>query len=355
MSSAPPPPPTTAQLQCTQLGGPFQTVPVPTPTPAPDEILIRQRVIALNLIDLKQRDLGILVPSWPRVLGIEGAGVVEAVGSAVSSLAPGDPVLRPGDEVLAWEGGGAAAVAWGGAFQERVLVPARFVARRPRNVSLVEAASLPIAFVTAVCGLVHTLRIPLPSLPFLSPAGSAPSSILILGGSSATGAAAIQLLHAAYPSLPILATSSPAHHPRLLALGASSVLDYHSPSVVADLQAASPRAAGVDAILDCVSAGASQTDVCEVLDPEGGRRYAAVLTGVPVPVPAGVTKLDVNAWDVVGMRGGGELIPALTRLVEGGEYRVPLPVRVVGRGLEELPGVLDQVRGVSGEKVVVVL
>lgn len=109
---------------------------MPKPTLAPEEVLIRQRVIALNLIDAKQRDLGILISHWPRVLGIEGAGVIEAVGSDVRDL-------QPGDEVMAWAGSGAHEVSWGGAFQERVAVLVHFVAKKPRNMGLEEAASLP--------------------------------------------------------------------------------------------------------------------------------------------------------------------------------------------------------------------
>ena len=212
-----------------------------------------------------------------------------------------------------------------------------------------------IAFVTAVCAIVNSLKIPLPFLQGLSTEGQAPSSVLILGGSSTTGAAAIQLLRTAYPSLPILATSSAKHFARLRDLGAIHVMDYKSPSVVADLKAASPGAAGVEVIIDCVSAGASQTDISDVLDPTGSQRYAAVVTSVPVPVPEGVNKLDVSAWSIFDMQGGMQLISLLTKLVEEGKYRVPLPVRVVGHGLEELPNVLDEVKTVSGEKVVVTL
>ncbi len=127
---------TTAQLQYMQQGGPFKIVHVPMPVLAPEEVLIRQRVIALNLVDAKQRDLGLLIPRWPHVLGIEGAGIIEAVGSEVRGL-------QPGDEVLGWEAGGAHELSWGGAFQERVVMPASFVAKRPKNISLEEAASLP--------------------------------------------------------------------------------------------------------------------------------------------------------------------------------------------------------------------
>ena len=109
---------------------------VPKPTLAPEEVLIRQGVIALNLIDTKQRDRGILIPRWPHVLGIEGAGIIEAVGSDVRDL-------QPGDEVMGWEGSGAHEVSWGGAFQERVVMPTHFLAKKPKNISLEEAASLP--------------------------------------------------------------------------------------------------------------------------------------------------------------------------------------------------------------------
>ncbi|OCK73858.1 putative quinone oxidoreductase [Lepidopterella palustris CBS 459.81] len=339
---------TTAQLQYMQKGGPFKIVHVPKPTLAPGEVLIRQRVIAFNLVDVKQRDLGVLVPRWPHVLGIEGAGIIESVGSDVRDL-------QPGDEVAGVQGGGAHDVSWGGAFQERVAVPAPFVAKKPKNISLKEAASLPVGFITAVSAIVNSLKIPLPFLHGTSTEGQPPSSILVLGGSSATGAAAIQLLRKAYPSLPILATSSAKHHARLNDLGATSVVDYKSPSVVADIKATSPGAAGVDVIIDCVSAGASQTDISDVLDSARSKSYAAIITSVPVPVPEGVNKLDVSGWSIVDMQGGMQLIPSLTKLVEEGTYRVPLPVRVVGHGLEELPNVLDEVKSVSGEKVVVTL
>ena len=127
---------TTAQLQCMQKGGPFKIVDVPIPTLAPDQVLIRQHVIALNLVDVKQRDLGIVLSHWPRLLGLEGSGVIETVGSEVHDL-------QLGAEVMAWEPGRPYVDSWGGAFQELVAVPAFLVAKKPKNISLEEAASLP--------------------------------------------------------------------------------------------------------------------------------------------------------------------------------------------------------------------
>ena len=127
---------TTAQLQCMQQGGPFELVHVPRSGPDAGQVLVRQHVIAFNLIDVKQRDLGIMVARWPRVLGVEGAGIVEEVGSGVHDL-------QVGDEVAGWEGGGAQEGSWGGAYQERVAIPAGLLMKKPKNISLEEAASLP--------------------------------------------------------------------------------------------------------------------------------------------------------------------------------------------------------------------
>jgi len=117
-------------------GGPFEIVQVPKPTLAPDHVLIRQRVITLNGLDRKQRDYGVQVSHWPFVLGIEGAGIIEAVGSDVTELSLGD-------EVTALMGGMAHGQDWGGSYQECVVMPACYVAKKPKNISLEEAASLP--------------------------------------------------------------------------------------------------------------------------------------------------------------------------------------------------------------------
>jgi NADPH:quinone reductase-like Zn-dependent oxidoreductase len=212
-----------------------------------------------------------------------------------------------------------------------------------------------ICYNTAVCALVGDLKIPLPFLPNTSTTGNVPKSVLILGGSSACGTAAIQLLRLAYPSLPILATSSPKHHEHVAALGATQLFDYHSPSHVSDIKVASPEARGVDMILDCVGAGAVQTNICDVLDPAGPKTYAAVIVGTPVPVPEGVTKFDSHGWAISELEGGETVIPALTKLVEEGKYKLPLPVRVVGHGLDQVSAVTDQTKTVSGEKLVVTI
>lgn len=65
---------------------------VPTPAPASGEVLIRQEAIGVNFIDIYYRTGLYKLPGFPVVLGMEGAGVVEAVAPGVSSLSPGDRV-----------------------------------------------------------------------------------------------------------------------------------------------------------------------------------------------------------------------------------------------------------------------
>ena len=78
-------------IQATRAGGPevLEAVDLPIPTPGPGEILIRQEAVGLNFIDTYQRT-GLYPVPFPAVLGLEGAGVVEAVGEGVTRFVPGD-------------------------------------------------------------------------------------------------------------------------------------------------------------------------------------------------------------------------------------------------------------------------
>src|SRR5574343_1840948 len=80
-------------VQIRQHGGPeeLQIVEVPVGEPGPGEIRIRHHAVGLNFIDVYQRT-GLYPNALPLNLGMEGAGVVEAVGAGVSHLQPGDRV-----------------------------------------------------------------------------------------------------------------------------------------------------------------------------------------------------------------------------------------------------------------------
>jgi NADPH:quinone reductase-like Zn-dependent oxidoreductase len=123
-----------------RYGGPstLALAEVATPTPGPAEVLVRVRASSINAADaLLMRG----VPYIARVTGLKGprgrdvAGVVEAVGSAVTAFTPGDEVYA---ETTA------------GAFAEFTVVPAARLARKPANLTFEQAACVPIAGATAL-------------------------------------------------------------------------------------------------------------------------------------------------------------------------------------------------------------
>jgi len=82
--------------------------------PGPGELLIKQAAVGVNFLDIYQRTGLYPLPRWPAVLGVEGAGVVEAVGDGVSGFRPGDRIAYAGLPV-------------GGYASERVLPAGRAV------------------------------------------------------------------------------------------------------------------------------------------------------------------------------------------------------------------------------------
>ena len=120
------------QYVATKQGGPFQIIRIEYPTPGPNEICIRNRAVALNQLDVKNLYHGMMVEGWPEVLGIDAAGVIEAVGDKVTDFKAGDAVMS-----LAGFGGKT------GAFQDVTVVPAHYAAKKPSGWTFEEAASVP--------------------------------------------------------------------------------------------------------------------------------------------------------------------------------------------------------------------
>jgi len=121
---------TSVQYQLPEKGGQLTRVSVPYPTPGPNEICIRPKAVALNGLDWKNRAFGVTVQSWPVVLGLDAAGIIDAVGESITDFEVGNDVfnLCPMNN---------------GAFQEVIMVPSHFVAKKPSFLTFEEAASLP--------------------------------------------------------------------------------------------------------------------------------------------------------------------------------------------------------------------
>lgn len=123
-------------IQAVRAGGPevLEAVDLPIPVAGPGEILIRQEAIGLNFIDTYQRT-GLYPVKMPAVLGLEGAGVVEAVGQGVTRFAVGDRAAFGNGPM--------------GAYAEFHVVPAGRAVKIPTGVSSRDAAAAMLKGMTA--------------------------------------------------------------------------------------------------------------------------------------------------------------------------------------------------------------
>src|ERR687887_1421707 len=119
----------------------------PDPEAGPGEVLIRLRAASLNHLDVWVRKGLPSVPK-PRILGADGAGIVEAVGEGVDAFAPGDRVvINPGLE----HDGRVSVVGehFDGTHAELIALPASAVYALPDELGFEEAAAFPLVFETA--------------------------------------------------------------------------------------------------------------------------------------------------------------------------------------------------------------
>ncbi|MDQ3858259.1 MAG: zinc-binding dehydrogenase [Actinomycetota bacterium] len=118
---------------------------VADPVPGPGEVLIRLRAASLNHLDLWLRRGLPSVPK-PRILGADGAGVVEALGRGADGFRPGERVvLNPGLD----DGARIVGEHMDGTHAELIAIPNEYVHRLPDGLSFEEAAAFPLVFATA--------------------------------------------------------------------------------------------------------------------------------------------------------------------------------------------------------------
>lgn len=124
--------PTNTQYQIPSLGAPLQRITNPLPPlPTPTSLIIRLKSIAINPADVKMIDHGHRGVTYPFIPGLDGSGIVFAVGDHVTRF-------KEGDEVLALFNTGKEKAA----FQEFAVVEEDVVARMPRGWGFDESASV---------------------------------------------------------------------------------------------------------------------------------------------------------------------------------------------------------------------
>jgi NADPH2:quinone reductase len=245
-------PTTMTVIQARQPGGPDVLQPVvrSVPVPGAGEVLVKVAAAGVNRPDLMQRQGKYPPPQGASdVLGLELSGVVVAVGPSVSRWRAGDRVT---------------ALVAGGGYAEFAVVPEPQCLPVPRGLSMEEAAGLPETFFTVWTNVFDRGRL------------VAGESLLVHGGASGIGTAAIQLARAR--GARVFATAG--SREKCLAcerLGAERAINYREDDFVATLLDAT-RGRGVDVVLDMVGGDYVSRNL-EVLAMDGRLLQIAFLHG----------------------------------------------------------------------------
>jgi NADPH:quinone reductase-like Zn-dependent oxidoreductase len=265
---------------------------VEKPVPDADEVLVKVLGISVNPADwhsmrgkplFSRLTLGLMRPK-KRILGVDIAGQVEAVGSSVARFTPGDEVYA---NLLDHGYGG---------FAEYVSVPADMLSSKPANLSFEEAATVPMAAVTALQGLRHHGEI------------RPEQKVLVNGASGGVGSFAVQIAKAY--GAEVTGVTSNRNIDLVRSLGADIVVDY----TTTDFARSGER---FDLILDTIG-NRSVPDLRQALA-EGGK---AAVTGFT----------SIGKLMGVSLRGGKEIsqveahvttkdLDLLVELIEAGKVR----------------------------------
>jgi len=185
--------------------GAFSITNMPVPEPTGHDVLVSVKAVSVNPVDTKVRDK--TPPNQAVVLGWDAAGVVEAVGSEVTSYQSGDRVFYAGDVTRA------------GCNASHQLVDESVVGRHPQTLDFLDAAAMPLTSITAWEALFDRMKI--------DPEKDAGKSILIINGAGGVGSIAIQLAKQV-AGLNVVATASRDEtRDWCLSLGADHVVNHY--------------------------------------------------------------------------------------------------------------------------------
>lgn len=187
---------------------PFTLIDLPVKQPGPGEVLVRIQASGVNPLDLKIRagEAAHARHPLPAILGLDLAGTVAAIGAGVARF-------RIGDEVYGMAGG---VGGHQGTLAEYAVIDADLLALKPANLSMREAAAIPLVFITAWEGLIDRAAV------------KTGDKVLVHGGAGGVGQMAVQL--AVARGAKVFATDSADKKDYIESLGATAI-DYHAESV----------------------------------------------------------------------------------------------------------------------------
>ncbi len=280
----------------------LQFMDLPVPEIKPGEILVRVKAAGVNPVDWKIREGYIkdLFPyQFPIILGWDAAGIVEQAGEEVTCFTEGDEIFAYCRKPLVH----------GGAYSEYIVLEEEHASIKPKNTSFEEAASIPLAALTAYHSLFDAAK--------LQPG----ETVLIHAAAGGVRGFGVQL--AKDRGATVWGTASGHSSEYVQDLGGDRVVDY--PQVDFREAVRSEYPDGVDVVFDCVGGEVLQksTDIVK----KGGRLISIV------DDPAGLDRADIHS-DFVFVAPNSSQLAELAQMVEQGRLRTHLS-QVFPFGLEE--------------------
>ena len=278
---------------------PFRLVDLPRPEPGPGQVLVRMAASAVNPLDTKIRAgaAGHARHPLPAILGLDMAGAVETVGAGVTRF-------RNGDQVYGMVGGVGGVQ---GTLAEFAAVDADLLAKKPGNLSMGEAAALPLIAITAWEGLVDRMQV------------AAGQTVLVQGGAGGVGHIVIQIARA--KGAHVFATGS--SHSRNVIEGYGAVfIDRQEP--VADYVGRLTQGRGFDLVYD--TAGGAALDASFEAVKRFGHVASALGWGTHKLAPLSFKGASYSGVFTLmpllsgeGRRHHGEILTEVARLAEAGK------------------------------------
>lgn len=286
----------------------LQMVDVSEPTMKDHDVLVQVHAAAINLLDskIKNGEFKLLLPyKTPFTLGHDVAGVVVQVGANVNRFKIGDEVYaRPADQRI-------------GTFAELIAIDEKDVAMKPKNLTMEEAASIPLVGLTAWQALIEKAQL------------KKGQKVFIQAGSGGVGTFAIQL--AKHFGATVATTTSTANAEWVKNLGADVVIDYKKEDfehVLKDYDVVlnSQDAPTLEKSLHVLASGGQLLSISGPPDPAFGQTSHApwfvrlVFKLLSAGVRRRAKKANV-AYSFVFMRASGEQLEKITALIEAGIIR----------------------------------
>lgn len=199
---------------------------VPMPEPGPGDIRVKMYAASLNPVDWKL--CAGVEPWWdkPHIVGLDGAGVVDALGEGVTNVKVGDRVM--------WHGN----LNRDGVFADYAITASHVVSHIPDDVGFEAAAALPCAGLTAFQAIVRKMRI------------AEGQTVVVQGASGGVGGFALQIAHIV--GARTIALVRPENEARARKLGADEVLDYRDTDLRPKIRALT-NDEGADAVVEVVN------------------------------------------------------------------------------------------------------